>query len=400
MKMPEYFVDLHIHIGRSPENRPIKITGSKTLTIDNILTEASERKGIDMIGVIDAHVPEVLDHLESRIEKGEMTEDPEGGIHFKNTTLILGTEIEVKDDSMQGPAHVLAYMPDIRSMRHFSRWLSMHMTNIHLSTQRFFGSAALLQKKVKEFNGLFIVAHIFTPFKGIYGTGVKKSITEALDPSLIDAVELGLSADTEMAVQLSDLKNYTFTTNSDAHSLAKIGREYQVIKMGGPTFSELGKALKKEHGRHIKSNYGLNPKLGKYHHTCCAKCLSPLMDTNHRMVCPVCGNKRVIKGVFNRLQELKDQLGEQALKTRPIYVHQVPLEFIPKLGPKTLNRLLDHFGTEMNILHDVPLAALKEAASESIAQYIYQARRGELSLTAGGAGKYGRVDADDPNPSS
>jgi uncharacterized protein (TIGR00375 family) len=397
--MQPYYTDLHIHIGRGPTNRPIKITGSKTLTIDNILLEASERKGIEMIGVIDAHVPEVLDHLANRVSEGDMAEDPEGGLHYKNTTLILGTEIEVKDDRMQGPAHVLAYMPDIRSMKAFSTWLSDHMTNIHLSTQRFFGSPVQLQRKVKELNGLFIAAHIFTPFKGIYGTGVKKSLVEALDPGLIDAVELGLSADTSMAVQISELERYTFVTNSDAHSLAKIGREYQEIMMAAPTFKELGKALKNEDGRFIKTNYGLNPKLGKYHHTCCAACLTPIMSESPQTVCPVCGNKRIIKGVFNRLQELKNVSGTDQLNKRPAYVHQVPLEFIPKLGPKTLDRLLDYFGTEMNILHHVPVSALEEAVSESIARHIYQAREGKLSLTAGGAGQYGKVKTD-LNPSS
>ena len=39
-----------------------------------------------------------------------------------------------------------------------------------------------LQKKVKELDGIFIPAHVFTPFKSLYGKGVNKSLIEVFDP--------------------------------------------------------------------------------------------------------------------------------------------------------------------------------------------------------------------------
>ena len=51
---------------------------------------------------------------------------------------------------------------------------------------------------------------------------------------------------------------------------------------------------------------------------------------------------------------------EESPEERPPYVHQVPLEFIPGLGPKVLDKLVNHFGSEMAILHEVPDEALKE----------------------------------------
>ena len=100
----------------------------------------------------------------------------------------------------------------------------------------------------------------------------------------------------------------------------------------------------------------------------------------------------MIKGVYDRLIELRDVKDKDELRQRPPYIHQIPLEFIPKLGPKTLERLLDHFGNEMNILHNVSIDALREVVPDSIAQAIHLAREGKLSLTTGGAGKYGRVN--------
>src|SRR5690606_21546332 len=229
--MNNYYVDLHIHIGRTNSGKPVKITGAKTLTIENILQESTEIKGMDMIGVIDCHVPEVIGELERLIHIGEVYPYEEGGLRFKNVTLILGSELEIYDDNCKGPIHVLAFMPTIEKMKIFSTWLSKRMKNITLSSQRIYVSGRELQEKVRELNGIFIPAHVFTPYKSMYGRGVKQSLTEVFYKTLIDAIELGLSSNTDMADQIKELHSFTFVSNSDAHSLPKIAREYQIIKM-------------------------------------------------------------------------------------------------------------------------------------------------------------------------
>ncbi|MGV3489346.1 MAG: endonuclease Q family protein [Tuberibacillus sp.] len=386
-----FYADLHIHIGRTASGRPVKITGAKTLTIDRILEETSSRKGIHLIGVIDCQVPEVLDQLEEMVQQGKVKELPDGGLQFEQAVLIPGAEIEVKDEYCQGPLHVLAYFPTIKKMRAFSHWLGEHVTNITLSTQRYYGYARELQKKVKERGGLFIPAHVFTPFKSVYGAGVKRSITEILDPDLIDAVELGLSSDTEMADQIQELHQFTFVTNSDAHSLPKIGREYQALKLEHPSFNELKLALQKQAGREISANYGLNPRLGKYHRTRCAECMELIENDVKGERCPYCGHNRVIKGVRDRLDELADST--EVKDDRPPYVHQVPLEFIPKVGPKTLIKLLNAFGTEMAIIHQASSEDLASAVGAQTAEFIIAAREGRLAVETGGAGQYGKVKA-------
>jgi hypothetical protein len=44
--MHEVFVDLHIHIGRSENNKPIKITAASSLNFANIAKECANSKGI------------------------------------------------------------------------------------------------------------------------------------------------------------------------------------------------------------------------------------------------------------------------------------------------------------------------------------------------------------------
>jgi uncharacterized protein (TIGR00375 family) len=386
--MDEYFVDLHIHIGRTSSGKPVKITGAKSLTIENILIEATEVKGLDMIGVIDCHVPEVLDELHSLIQKGNVIELEDGGLRFKDVTLILGAEIEIYDENCKGPIHVLAFLPTVKKMREFSLWMSTRQKNITLSSQRLYETGLNLQEKVRNLNGIFIPAHIFTPYKSLYGKGVNKSLTEVFNPSLIDAVELGLSSNTQMADQIKELHCYSYVTNSDAHSLSKIGREYQKVCMQSPTFEELRKALKQQDGRKIVANYGLDPKLGKYHRTTCDKCFT-LIEDKTAIVCPSCGYSQIVKGVYDRILELQSNEGHHPI--RPSYIHQVPLEFIPGLGPKTMEKLRDYFKTEMTILHDAPFEILQEILPTAIATAIEKARNGTLSLQSGGGGKYGKV---------
>lgn len=388
--MKEIYADLHIHIGRTSSGRSVKITGSKTLTLSNILQTASSRKGLDLIGIIDCHSPEVITEIESLLASGEMSAVSGGGLRFQNTTLILGSEIEVYDQYCHGPIHVLAYFPTLALMKEFSSWMSGHVKNIHLSSQRIYCEGLELQRKVRELEGLFIPAHVFTPFKSLYGKGVDRSLSEVFDPQWVAGIELGLSSDTYMVSGIKELQSYPFLTNSDAHSLGKIAREYQKLMVVEPSFNELKKALQEIEGRRIVANYGLNPLLGKYHQTVCANCGEKVERIDQS--CPSCNGKTIIKGVSTRIQELS--LLEHPFRPRPPYYHQVPLDFIPGLGPKTYERLLQAFGTEMNIIHRVTMEDLAEVVPEKLARMIDSARNGKLTISVGGGGKYGKIIED------
>ena len=389
-KLHRYFVDLHIHLGSTNTGKPVKITASKNLTLENVIMEARDKKGMNMIGVIDCHVPEVLLQLRKWQEEGNLIEDEEGGLHFQELTLILGSELEIYDENCSGPIHVLVYIPTIEGMWQFSQWLSERLKNITLSSQRVYENAKVIQEKVRELNGLFVPAHIFTPFKSMFGKGVKKDISEVFNPLLMDAVELGLSSNTEMASTISQINNYTFLTNSDAHSLQKIGREYQVMQMARPSFEELRKVLHNVEGRGVTTNYGLNPYLGKYYKTACEKCFTHWGEDE--LTCSSCGHGRYVKGVSTRIGELSDQVSN--VGNRPPYIHQVPLDFIPGVGPRTLMKLRDKFETEMNVLHFTSKEQLTAVVGEKIANLIDGARRGTLQFHAGGAGKFGRISSE------
>ncbi|MFC4103802.1 endonuclease Q family protein [Paenibacillus xanthanilyticus] len=386
------FADLHIHIGSTSRGEAVKISGSRDLTFSRIAQEAVHRKGIGLLGIIDCHSPGVQADIAHCLETGEMAEIAGGGIRYRDTTILLGSEIEVKEPD-RGAAHYLAFLPTFALMRDFTSWMSRHMRNVQLSSQRIYVSTRELQREVKARGGLFIPAHVFTPHKSLYGS-CTDDMSDVLDPGEVDAVELGLSADSAMAGLIPELDGLQFVTNSDAHSLAKIGREYNELRLAEPSFRELALALKKREGRHIAANYGLNPLLGKYHRTYCLNCGSLAEEERSTERCAQCGSVKLTRGVMDRIEELGAHQGRTEAympEDRPPYVYQVPLEFVPGIGKAAMAKLLDRFGTEMNILHDAPEEEIAKTVPAKTAEMIARARAGKLALDAGGGGRYGRV---------
>ena len=69
--MYEIFADMHVHIGRAENGKPIKITAAKTLNFANIAKECAERKGIQVVGIIDCASPYVIQDIENFLKPGD-----------------------------------------------------------------------------------------------------------------------------------------------------------------------------------------------------------------------------------------------------------------------------------------------------------------------------------------
>ena len=374
--MQEMFADLHVHIGRSEKGKPIKITAARSLNFANIAKECAERKGIQIVGIIDCASPYVIEDIEEFLKTGEAYEIKDGGIIYKDKVcIILGSEIEtaeINDNGKTGSAHNLCYFPSLADIKAFSKEMSKYI--------------------VEKFNGVLIPAHAFTPHKSFYGnctSRLERIFKEKFNK--IFAIELGLSADTELADQISELETRTFITNSDAHSLPKIAREYNKILVEDISFKELLKALKNEDGRKILCNYGLDPKLGKYHRTYCETCDKPIEGEPPIFECPECHGTNITMGVLDRIVSIRDKEKSVSPVNRPPYVYQVPLTFIPGLGSKTIDKLLNTFETEMNILHKLSEDDIEAVVGEKVAKTIVAAREGKATIQAGGGGVYGKL---------
>lgn len=387
--MYEIFADLHIHIGRSENNKPIKITAARSLNFANIAKECSDRKGINIAGIIDCASPYVIEDIETFLKSGEAYEINDGGIIYKDKVcIILGSEIETSEIGINGKcgsAHNICFFPHLKDIKSFSKEMEKHIKNITLSSQRANISAYELIDIVEKYNGILIPAHCFTPHKSFYGNctdSLKKIFKEKYDR--VPAIELGLSSDTNLADNISELETKTFVTNSDAHSLPKIAREYNKILVNDISFKELLMALKNENGRKIIANYGLDPKLGKYHRTYCEVCEKNIPGIAPVTKCDTCDSKNITMGVYDRIQFIKDKEVSNSPKIRPEYVYQIPLSFIPGIGNKVMDKLLNNFETEMNILHKLSFDDLEAVVGEKLAKNIISAREGKMSITEGG----------------
>ncbi len=396
--MNEIFADLHVHIGRSENGKPVKITGARSLNFANIAKECYERKGIDVVGIIDCASPYVIEDIENFLKRGEAYELKDGGIIYKDKVcIILGSEVETSEkteNGKTGSAHNLCYFPTLKDMKSFSNEMSKHIHNITLSTQRSDVSGYELIDIVEKYNGVLIPAHAFTPFKSYYG-----NCTQRLERifkekyNKIFAIELGLSADTYIADEISELKDKRFITNSDAHSLPKIAREYNKLEVKDISFKEIFKAIKEEDGRKIICNFGLDPKLGKYNRSFCEDCNEPIAETPPpALKCNKCGGSNITMGVYDRIEIIKDQ-DSKSPEFRAPYHYQIPLQFMPGVGNKAIEKLLGTFGSEMTILNKVSKDDLESVVGIKLAEIIDNARKGNMNIHAGGGGVYGKVES-------
>ena len=395
--MYEIFADLHIHIGRSENGKPIKITGARSLNFANIAKECCERKGIQVAGIIDCASPYVIEDIENFLKTGDAYELKDGGIIYKDKVcILLGSEVETSEkgrNGKSGSAHNVCFFPYLKDIKGFSNELSHHVKNVTLSTQRSDLSGYDLVDIVEKYNGIVIPAHIFTPHKSYYGNctdRLKDIFKEKYDK--IFAVELGLSSDTFLADEISELEGKTFVTNSDAHSLPKIAREYNKMQVEDISFKEIVKALKNEDGRKIVANYGLDPKLGKYHRSFCEDCNDSIEIDDVATVCPKCGGQNITFGVFDRIELIKDKKETKSPENRPPYIYQVPLNFIPGVGGKTVEKLLSNFETEMNVLHKVSEDDIEAVVGAKVAKNIVNSINGNIHVHSGGGGVYGKVE--------
>ena len=370
--------DFHIHSCFS-------MASSKDMLIKNMAPK-SKLKGLQLLGTGDAFHPGWLDIIE------ESTDYVGDGIYSADgMDFVLTTEVEGKNK-----IHHVIIIPNIEIARELSDKLPSKNKNNDGRPKIQLGGVELLEL-VKEYDCLIGPAHAFTPWTGMYKS--YDSIYDCYEKKP-DFVELGLSADTFMADTVSELKDFPFLTNSDAHSPwpHRLGREFNQIELKDISYSSIKHAIKH---RNIKANYGLFPNLGKYHMTACTKCfklIDPIVAKENKMKCS-CGG-RIKKGVDFRISEIADFKEPKHPSFRPPYVHLMPLaELISTVYDKGVTtktvqgkwqNLIDVFSTEIDVLINVSIEDIAKVDSD-IAPAIEAFRNGTIEVVPGGGGKYGEI---------
>jgi len=370
--------DFHLHSCFS-------MASSKDMIIRNMAPKA-KLKGLDLLGTGDALHPKWLDIIEDTT-----TYSGDGIYAFDDMDFILTTEVEGRNR-----IHHVIIIPDLDIARELSERLPSKNKHAHGRPKTNLGGAELLEL-AHDHDCLIGPAHAFTPWTGMYKSF--DSIYDCYDAKP-DFVELGLSADTDMADTVAELKDFVFLSNSDAHSPwpHRLGREFNQIELDDISYSSVKRAFGR---RDVRANYGLVPNLGKYHMTACTKChklFNPSIARENKMKCD-CGGT-IKKGVDYRISEIADYTEPKHPEFRPDYVHLMPLaEIISSVYDKGVTtktvqglwqKLVDNFKTEIDVLINVDLEEIDKIDS-SIASAIKSFRNNTINIIPGGGGKYGEI---------
>ncbi len=375
---------------------------SKNMEIP-VMAEQSRLKGLQVLVTADILHKTWFEHAKNSLEEESngIYRDIGGKCHF-----IVGGEIE---DNLR--VHHLFYLPSLES--------AWEMREKMLST----GKAGVLDcsmcgrpkmrltaeefaAQVHDAGGIFGPAHSFTPYTGIFAhfDSLKNAYGQMHEH--LKFIELGLSADTDMADTMKENHDYAFLTSSDAHSPwpNRIGREFNRVKMQKPDFKSLKKAVENRDGddKLITLNAGLNPREGKYHCTACNACFAKYSIEQAEALKWKCLNCRgeIKRGVRDRITMLSDTKPGAHPKFRPPYMHMLPLAEIIQacLGDKSTNtkavqskwiNFVGRFGNEIYVLVDAKESELAEI-DRAIASKIISFRQGRVLYIPGGGGEYGK----------
>ncbi len=385
--MIEADVDFHIH-GRYSGGT------SAEMSIPLLATQAP-LKGLDVVATGDALHSGWRQHLRDNLKE-------KNGLYstsFSDTLFLIQTEVE----DINRVHHVIL-LPSLEAADKLYLRMKKHSINIDSDGRPNIrlGGAEIVDE-VLEVGGMVGPSHAFTPWTSMYKS--HNSLAECYGDNLknIKFLELGLSAETEMADRISELSDLTFMSNSDCHSPwpHRLGREFNRLKIKEPSFDEIRKAIERDGDRCFTLNVGLNPLEGKYHITACTRCYLKFSWSQAQTLkrrCPECGGL-IKKGVEERVNELADLEKPAHPSHRPPYVRILPLAEVISLatGIKTLtskkmkahwNKLVNEFKTEINVLVDEDIGKILSFDPE-VGKVIKLFREGRIKYVGGGGGMYG-----------
>lgn len=407
----EHIAELHVHS---------KYAGacSDKLTLENIDATA-KTKGIGIIGTGDFTHPEWFKQMRSTLVSHDNGLFSVPGSNTGVKFVVSGEVCTIFAKNKSGKAGVFdrtgnvakihhgILLPDLESAEQVNeRLVKYGSLGIDGRPQLGMTASELVETVMSVNSKAFIfAAHAWTPWFGVFGSmGGFDSIEEAYGDQAkhIHALETGLSSDPAMNWRISKLDKYALISGGDAHSLPKLGREATVFEMEEKkiSYDAITSAIKE---KRIKYTIEFYPEEGKYHfdgHRKCNISLSPSQARKYNGICPVCRKKLTI-GVLHRIEELADREEGYTPKNAVPFVHAVPLrEIIAYVSGKgeasvyvmqTYEKLLNTFGTEMNVLLKSDPEAIRGVDKE-LATAIENVREGKVNVTPGYDGVFGIVD--------
>jgi len=391
-----FVADLHIHSKYSRAT-------SRDMDVAHIAAWA-KTKGIGLMGTGDFTHHLWLEELKSKLEPTDTGLFVHAGISF-----MLSAEVS-SIYSKKGRTyriHNLILAPSFKSVDAINEALGA-VGNLASDGRPILGlDAEDLAKIVFDIdeNCMLVPGHIWTPWFSLFGSNSGFDRIEDCFgkwTQKIFALETGLSSDPSMNWRLSALDRFSLVSNSDSHSPMKIGREANVFDCALDYF-EIRDALRTKDKKKFLYTIEFFPEEGKYHydgHRLCGVRLSPAESLQHKNRCPKCGKPLTI-GVMNRVHQLADRPEGFVPGNAIPFKNLVPLDEIiadaRQVGKgsvaveKEYQQMIARFGTELEILTQVPQEDLSRLSNPKVAEGIGRVRAGRVHVEPGFDGEYGKV---------
>ncbi|MGV6873572.1 UvrD-helicase domain-containing protein [Pseudochelatococcus sp. B33] len=407
-----FHADLHVHSKYSRAT-------SRDLDLEHLFWWAA-RKGIRVVGTGDCVHPVWLAEIKDKLL-------PEGNGLFRlrpeiedalwqtlppacrrPVSFMLSTEISTiyKKGEKTRKIHHLIYAADLVAADRLAASLA-RIGNIASDGRPILGldSRDLLEITLQSAPDSYLVpAHVWTPWFAALGS---QSGFDSIDECYGDlaghifAIETGLSSDPEMNWRVSSLDRFRLTSNSDAHSPGKLGREATRFSCA-PDYLAIRRAL--ETGEGYGGTVEFFPEEGKYHmdgHRACGVRLDPKETIALGGRCPVCG-RPVTVGVAHRIAALADR--DEAEVVPPATAGEVaslvPLpEILSEIvgsgvGSKKVAEVYDRtvaaLGSELSLLSEVPVEDI-DRVHPLLGEAVTRLRGGKVIRQAGYDGEYGVI---------
>jgi uncharacterized protein (TIGR00375 family) len=427
--------DLHIH------SRYSRATSSKL--VPPYLEHWARIKGIQLLGTGDCTHPLWLKELREQLDEAEegfftlkkqmrnefaakvaLAEDLPTPTQADAPRFVLTGEISTiyKQGQKTRKVHHLVVLPHFKAAVAFQTMLE-RLGNIRSDGRPILGIKSrelfsiLLDTSEQA---ILIPAHIWTPWFSALG---EKSGFNSIDECYEDfapyvsAIETGLSSNPPMNWAVSALDRFSIISNSDAHSLDKLGREGTLfdMEMSFPALSAALAGPQKGSRSGIVGTVEFFPQEGKYHydgHRRCNVHLSPKEAQDAGGLCPVC-HKALTKGVMGRVLDLADRPVDEAepcpkerVANKKPYYSLIPLKELlgellgtgssSKKVVAAYNSLIAKTEGELPFLMETPLSEIERLrcpgiAGDLLAYAVGRMRRGEVFIRAGFDGEYGLI---------
>jgi len=396
----KFTADFHIHSKYSRATSPL-------MDLEN-LDRWAKIKGITVLGTGDFTHPKWFESIKEKLSPAER-----GFLKLRGadseTRFILTSEISCiySKGGKVRKVHIVVLAPSIEAVEKINTKLGQ-IGNLKADGRPILGLDAKELAKIvlnADENCLVIPAHAWTPWFAIFGSKSGfDSIEECFEDysKYIYAIETGLSSDPAMNWRLSQLDKVALVSNSDAHSLGKIGREANVFD-AELSYNGIAEALKTNDKSKFLYTIEFFPEEGKYHydgHRLCSLSLKPQQSKKYNNICPKCGKPLVI-GVLNRVEELADRpegfLPENAVPFKSliplneIIAESIGVSVLSKEVLKHYNNLIKNLGNEFKILLESTKKEIEEKSLLEIAEGVIRMREGKVSIEPGYDGVYGKI---------